>query len=141
MQTQIYTDGGCAPTNPGPAAWAVVIIEDGEKKSYSGRIGHGTNQIAELTAAIEGLSRVKPGTSLTLSSDSQYVIQGITTWRSSWLRRNWRNAKGEPVANRQLWERLFALCDERKVTARWVKGHSGDVNNELCDQLCTKELH
>ncbi|MEI7445612.1 MAG: ribonuclease H [Burkholderiales bacterium] len=137
-----YTDGACAPSNPGPAAWgAVILAPDGRDAEHArGFIGHGTNQIAEITAAIEGLSRVPEGAAVELVSDSQYVLKGLSEWRAGWIRRNWRNSKNEPVANRELWERLFAVADARRVSVRWVRGHNGDTHNELADQLANAAL-
>ena len=137
-----YTDGACAPSNPGPAAWGAVVIapDGGEVGAHSGFIGHGTNQIAEITAAIEGLTRTPVGAPVELVSDSQYVLKGLVEWRKGWERKGYRNSKGEPVANLALWKRLFALADERKVTTRWVRGHNGDYHNEQADQLATAAL-
>jgi ribonuclease HI len=137
-----YTDGACAPSNPGPAAWGAVVIapDGGEVAAHSGFIGHGTNQIAEITAAIEGLSRTPEGAEVELVSDSQYVLKGMTEWRAGWERKGYRNSKGEPVANLPLWKRLFALADKRRVTTRWVRGHNGDYHNEQADQLAVAAL-
>lgn len=142
MSWVAYTDGACAPTNPGPAAWGVYLIAPGklDGEEFCGFIGHGTNQIAELTAAIEGLSRVPLGNQVELVSDSQYVLKGLTEWRKGWERKGFRNAKGEPVANQPLWRRLFALADTRTVGTRWVRGHNGDVHNERVDGLANKAL-
>jgi ribonuclease HI len=137
-----YTDGACAPSNPGPAAWGAVVIapDGGEAAAHSGFIGRGTNQIAEITAAVEGLSRTPEGASVELVSDSQYVLKGLTEWRAGWERKGYRNSKGEPVANLALWKSLFALADKRRVTTRWVRGHNGDFHNEQADQLATEAL-
>jgi ribonuclease HI len=137
-----YTDGACAPSNPGPAGWGAVVIapEGGGESDHFGFIGPGTNQIAELTAAIEGLTRVPPGAAVQLVSDSQYVLKGLTEWRAGWERKGWKNSKGEPVANQGLWKKLFALADARRVTVRWVKGHNGDRCNEKADALANKAL-
>ena len=136
-----YTDGACAPSNPGPAGWgAVVIAPDGVETEHWGYIGIGTNQIAELTAAIEGLGRVPAGAAVELVSDSQYVLKGISEWRAGWERKNWRNSKGDPVANQSLWKALFAAADARKVRVRWVRGHNGDRCNEIADGLANKAL-
>ncbi len=137
-----YTDGACAPSNPGPAAWGAVLIEPGSgaESDHYGFIGHGTNQIAELSAAIEGLARVPPGAAVELVSDSQYVLKGISEWRAGWERKGWRNSKGEPVANLGLWKQLFVLVDARKVSVRWVRGHNGDRCNEKADALANKAL-
>lgn len=135
-----YTDGGCKG-NPGPASWGAVILgPEGTVERFKGFIGHGTNQIAELTAAIEGLTRTPAGASVTLISDSQYVLKGLTEWRAGWVRRGWKNAAGDPVANQPLWKKLYAVADARKVTTQWVRGHNGDQYNEEADKLAGQAL-
>jgi ribonuclease HI len=119
----------------------VVLAPDGQEvAAHSGFIGFGTNQIAEIKAAIEGLSRIPEGAEVELVSDSQYVLKGLSEWRAGWERKGWRNSKGEPVANLELWKQLFALADERKVVTRWVRGHNGDYHNEQADQLAVAAL-
>ena len=142
MKWIAYTDGACAPTNPGPAGWGAVLIapDGGGETDHFGFIGLGTNQIAELTAAIEGLARVPAGAAVELVSDSQYVLKGLTEWRAGWERKGWRNSKGEPVANLALWKQLFAAADARRVSVRWVRGHNGDRCNEKADALANKAL-
>ncbi len=137
-----YTDGACAPSNPGPAGWGAVLLAPAGQTSdeHYGFIGPGTNQIAELTAAIEGLTRVPVGAAVELVSDSQYVLKGLSEWRAGWERKGFRNSKGDPVANLALWKRLFAIADARKVTTRWVRGHNGDKYNERADALANLAL-
>ncbi len=137
-----YTDGACAPSNPGPAAWGLYLIPPGQAhgQEFWGFIGHGTNQIAELTAAIEGLTRTPQGAPVELVSDSQYVLKGLSEWRKGWERKGFRNAKGDPVANQHLWQKLFALADSRRVSVRWVRGHAGDEHNERVDGLANRAL-
>ncbi len=137
-----YTDGACAPSNPGPAGWGAVLLAPAGQASseHYGFIGPGTNQIAELTAAIEGLTRVPAGAAVELVSDSQYVLKGLSEWRVGWERKGFKNSKGDPVANLALWKRLFALADARKVTTRWVRGHNGDKYNERADALANLAL-
>jgi ribonuclease HI len=133
----VYSDGACSK-NPGPAGWgAVVLPADGKPQSFSGFLGHGTNQIAELSGAIEGLANVPEGSEVELVSDSQYVLKGLAEWRAGWERRNFVNSKGDPVANQALWKRLYAVADKRKVHTRWVRGHNGDRFNEMADALAT----
>ncbi|WP_434717157.1 ribonuclease HI [Paraburkholderia sp. A2RO-4L] len=137
----VHTDGGARPSNPGPSGWGAIVQEGGVVKfAGGGFIGIQTNQIAELVAAIEGLSRVPEGAVVELVSDSQYTLKGISEWRAGWERRGWVNSKGEPVANKEHWQKLFALVDKRKVTTRWVKGHAGDEMNERCDVLATRAI-
>lgn len=142
MNWVVYTDGACAPSNPGPSGWGVVLLAPGasSRSEHYGFIGPGTNQIAELTAAIEGLSRVPAGAAAELVSDSQYVLKGLSEWRAGWERRGFKNSKGEVVANLALWKRLFALADARSVSTRWVRGHNGDVQNERADALANLAL-
>jgi ribonuclease HI len=135
---KVYSDGGCAPSNPGPAGWgAVIVAPHGAQIERFGFIGPGTNQIAELTAAIEGLSETPEGSSVELVSDSQYVLKGISEWREGWVRRGYRNAQGSPIANLELWQTLFELVDDRRVTVQWVRGHTGHPENERADELAT----
>ena len=142
MKWVAYTDGACAPSNPGPSGWGAVLLPPGGKggTEHYGFIGPGTNQIAELTAAIEALSRVPAGEAVELVSDSQYVLKGLSEWRAGWERKGFKNSKGEAVANLALWKRLFALADEREVTTRWVRGHNGDALNERADALANLAL-
>jgi ribonuclease HI len=140
----VYTDGACAPSNPGPCAWGVYLVAPGSDEhagaEHHGFIGFGTNQIAELTAAIEGLTRVPEGAPVELVSDSQYVLKGLTEWRKGWERRGFRNAKGKPVSNLALWQRLFDVADARRVAVRWVRGHNGHLHNERVDGLANRAL-
>lgn len=142
MKWVAYTDGACAPSNPGPSGWGAVVLPPNAQAGveHFGFIGPGTNQIAELTAAIEGLKRVPAGASVELVSDSQYVLKGISEWRTGWERKGFRNSKGEVVANLALWKQLFAIVDARKVSTRWVRGHNGDVHNERADALANLAL-
>lgn len=133
----VYSDGGCL-NNPGPCAYGCVMIApDKTSREISGFIGQGTNQIAEITAAIRGLEQTPARARVVLVSDSEYTLKGLTEWRRGWERRGWRNAKGDPVANLALWKELFAVADARNVTTRWVKGHSGNPFNERCDELAS----
>ncbi len=137
-----YTDGACAPSNPGPAAWGAVVLNPAGEPVHAtgGFIGPGTNQIAEITAAIEGLALTPEGAAVELVSDSQYVLKGLSEWRAGWERKGYRNSKGEPVANLALWKRLYGVADQRKVSVRWVRGHNGDRYNEQADRLACAAL-
>jgi ribonuclease HI len=133
---QIHTDGACRG-NPGPGGWAWASGRD----SYaSGAAAHTTNQRMEVMAVIEAL-RENDESPLEIVSDSSYVVKCFNDkWHVGWLRRGWKNSQGKPVANRDLWEELFALAlDEKRVIQfSWVKGHSGDAMNEFVDVLATE---
>ena len=136
----VYSDGGCQG-NPGPAGWGAVVIQpSGKYRAYYGFLGKGTNQIAEVAAAINGLKQTPPGCDVELVSDSQYMLKGLKEWRSGWERRGWKTAAGEPVKNKELFQKLYQLVDDRNVTTRWVKGHNGDKFNEIADALASKGL-
>lgn len=136
----VSADGACKG-NPGPAGWGVVVLDGNEEKfAGGGYIGVQTNNIAELSAAIEGLARVPEGAQVELISDSQLVLKGMTEWRAGWERNGWKTSAKEPVKNKEYWQKLFALADKRKVTVQWVRGHSGHPLNERCDALANKAV-
>ena len=135
-----YSDGGCQG-NPGPCSWGVVILPpSGGTIENSGFLGHGTNQIAEISAALHGIELIPEGAEVLLISDSQYTLKGLTEWRRGWEAKGFRNSANQPVANQEIWKRLFAAADLRKVKTRWVKGHSGDLYNERCDVLAGEAI-
>ncbi|MCQ1571741.1 ribonuclease HI [Neorhizobium galegae] len=137
----VYTDGACIG-NPGPAGCAFVVVADGKAIYASSRhLGNGTNNIAEISAAIGALEALvgRPDLKPTVCSDAKYVVDGISSWIVGWKRKGWKNAAGEPVANRPLWERLDALASTFPALSwRWVKGHNGDRFNEMVDALANK---
>ena len=130
----IHTDGACLG-NPGPGGWAALLRWRGIERELSGGEADTTNNRMELMAAIAALEALKEACDATLHTDSQYVRQGITEWMPNWIRRGWKTAGGDPVKNRDLWERLHAANAKHKVDWRWVKGHAGDPDNERVDQL------
>jgi len=143
MQTvDIFTDGGCSG-NPGPGGWAYVVLSEGKMISYSsGGEAMTTNNRMELNAVIHAIEDVSllGAQSMTISTDSQYVKNGITTWINSWKRNGWRTASKDPVKNRELWEKLDALNAGNSIRWNWVKGHAGIKYNEMCDSLVRKEM-
>ncbi len=130
----IHTDGGCAP-NPGPGGWGAVLRYGAHRKELRGGERDTTNNRMELTAAIEALEHLKRPSRVELYTDSQYVRQGVTRWMANWKRNGWRTADRKPVKNADLWRRLDDAAARHEVDWHWVKGHSGDPDNERADEL------
>lgn len=136
----VYTDGSCLKNPNGPGGWAVCIVRPGEaEKTFSGGDPSTTNNRMEMMAAIEALRYLPKDEPIVLSTDSQYLKNGITKWIYSWKRRGWKKADGTAVLNQKLWQELDTLIDGRRITFRWVKGHAGHTYNEICDVLAKKE--
>lgn len=135
-EVEIWTDGGCKP-NPGPGGWAALLRSGGHERELSGGEAATTNNRMELTAAAMALEALTRPCRVALHTDSQYVRNGITRWHTGWVRRNWRNAAGDPVANMDLWKRLLAAEKPHQVDWRWVRGHAGNPENERVDALAT----
>ena len=131
---EIHTDGACLG-NPGPGGWAALLRCKGRERELAGGEADTTNNRMELMAAIAALEVLSEPCAIILHTDSQYVRQGITLWMPNWLRRGWKTAAGAPVKNRDLWERLHAAAQRHVIDWRWVKGHSGNVDNERVDVL------
>jgi len=136
---EIFTDGACRG-NPGPGGWAALLRHDGREKVLAGGKRDTTNNRMELQAAIEGLAALKRPSRVVLTTDSQYVRQGITQWLPGWKRNGWRTAARQPVKNRDLWERLDELAAAHEVEWHWVRGHSGHRENEQVDQEANKAI-
>ena len=131
---EIFTDGACKG-NPGPGGWGVLLRFNGVEKSLHGGEKNTTNNRMELTAAIEGLRALKRPCSVVLTTDSNYVRNGIEKWIAGWKKKNWRTASKQPVKNQDLWQTLDQLTAQHDVQWRWVKGHSGHRENEIADEL------
>ncbi|GBQ31339.1 ribonuclease HI [Acidiphilium acidophilum] len=134
---EIWTDGGCKP-NPGAGGWAAVLRFGDHEREISGGERQTTNNRMELTAAAAALESLKRPCKVRLHTDSEYLRNGITRWHAGWVRRNWRNAQGDPVANYELWQRVLAAAKPHTVEWLWVRGHAGDVMNERVDVLATR---
>ena len=132
---RIFTDGACKG-NPGKGGWGVLLRYGKAVKELSGYEEMTTNNRMELTAVIQALSALKEPCKVTLTTDSQYVVNGIVKgWAKSWRESGWKNAKRKTVANPDLWEELLPMLDIHEVEFVWVKGHAGHPENERCDQL------
>ena len=135
----IYTDGACR-FNPGPGGWGAILVYRGTEKELSGGEAETTNNRMELTAAVMALKCLREPCEVTLTSDSKYLVDGITkNWAAGWKQRGWKLASGKPAQNTDLWDELLILLDTHKVTFDWVKGHEGHPYNERCDALATAE--
>ena len=134
----IHTDGSCLG-NPGPGGWAALLRYGQKERELAGGESQTTNNRMELMAAIAALEALTEPCQVTLHIDSQYVRQGITEWMPGWVRRGWKTAGGDPVKNRDLWERLHAAAGRHRIEWKWVKGHNGDPDNERVDVLARNE--
>jgi len=136
-QVRLYTDGGCI-RNPGPGGYGVVLLYDSHRKELSGGYRKTTNNRMEIFAAIAGLEALKEPCSVTLCSDSQYLVHAMQKgWARRWQQNAWRRSNKEKAVNPDLWERLLKLCAVHKVQFEWVRGHAGHSDNERCDLLAT----
>ena len=131
----VYTDGGCAPTNPGPGGWAAILIKGEHQKELKGGEPLSTNNRMELMAAISALEALKRPCVVDMHTDSQYVREGITKYINNWKRNGWRTASKQPVKNQDLWRRLETARAAHTVRWHWIKGHAGDQFNDRADQL------
>ena len=131
---ELFTDGACKG-NPGPGGWGALIRYGAHEKELSGGEKLTTNNRMEMMAAIEGLKALSRPCKVILSTDSKYVMDGITKWVHGWRRNNWRTADKKPVKNVELWQALVEAAARHDVEWRWVKGHSGHAENERADKL------
>lgn len=134
MKVEIFCDGACSG-NPGPGGFGCILRSGGREKELSGAEPHTTNNRMELTAAITALETLKRPCDVVLTTDSQYLVKGMTEWIPGWIRRGWKNSKKEDVLNRDLWERLLEFTRIHRVEWAWIRGHNGHQENERCDAL------
>ncbi|MBR4406789.1 MAG: ribonuclease HI [Clostridia bacterium] len=136
----LYTDGACS-YNPGPGGWGCVLIYKNTKKELSGGEPETTNNRMELQAVISGLEALKEKCKVDIFTDSAYVCNAFQQdWISGWIKKNWKNAKKDPVANKDLWLRLLDLCGKHNVVWHKVKGHADNELNNRCDELARMEV-
>jgi len=138
-EVNIYTDGACSG-NPGPGGWAAILIANGKELEISGGTAQTTNNQQELTAAIEGLNRLKRPCNVTLYSDSAYLVSAFNNhWLEKWQRNGWKNAAGKAVSNQELWQQLLDITAIHRVTWVKVNGHADDKYNNRCDKLAVHQ--
>lgn len=133
---EIATDGACKG-NPGPGGWGALIRFGEREKELSGGEALTTNNRMELMAAIEGLNALTKPCRVTLSTDSRYVMDGLTKWIHGWRKNGWKTADRKPVKNAELWQALVEAAARHRVEWKWVKGHAGHPDNERADKLAS----
>jgi ribonuclease HI len=131
---EVFTDGGCRG-NPGPGGWGVLLRYNGLEKTLNGAEPDTTNNRMELMAAIQAFEALKWPCKVRITTDSQYVKNGVTQWMAGWKKKGWKTANNQPVKNQDLWQRLEQAMATHQVDWHWVKGHSGHPENERVDQL------
>ncbi|MCI5668867.1 MAG: ribonuclease HI [Oscillospiraceae bacterium] len=136
---EIFTDGACSG-NPGPGGWGAILRCDGKEKELSGGEAHTTNNRMELNGVIMALSALKYPCKVRLTTDSKYVVDGVTKgWAKSWRKKGWKKSDGKPALNPDLWGQLLDLLDVHEVEFCWIKGHAGHEENERCDRLAVSQ--
>ena len=138
-QVEMFTDGACRG-NPGPGGWGAVLRFSGKEKELFGGEETTTNNRMELMAVISGLKALQRPCAVAVTTDSQYVKNGITQWIHNWKRNGWRTAAKKPVKNDDLWRMLDEVVALHDVTWHWVKGHSGHPENERADALANRAI-
>ena len=136
---EIFTDGACRG-NPGPGGWGAILRYKGKEKNLHGGERETTNNRMELMAAIVALETLKRPCRVHLTTDSQYVMKGITEWMVNWKKRGWKTAGRQPVKNVDLWQRLDKALAPHEVTWEWVRGHTGHPENERADELANQGI-
>ena len=137
-EVEIFTDGACKG-NPGPGGWGAILRFGGKERELSGGESPTTNNRMELMAAIEALKALKRPCRVSLTTDSNYVREGITRWIFGWRRNGWRTADRKPVKNSELWQALLEATAPHRIDWHWVKGHAGHPENERADALACAE--
>ena len=133
-KVEIFTDGACRG-NPGPGGYGSIIRTRDQENEISGSAKSTTNNIMELTAAVVALKQLKEPCEVTLTSDSQYLVKGMTQWIEGWAKKGWLTAAKQPVKNKNIWLELNKLNKIHKISWKWVRGHQGHAENERCDLL------
>ncbi len=135
----IFTDGACKG-NPGPGGWGAVLKYGDHVKELKGYSSETTNNIMELTAVIEALKSLTRPCKIILTTDSNYVKNGITEWIHSWKKKGWKTANKKPVKNKEYWQQLDVEVQRHTIDWKWVKGHSGHPENERADELANEAV-
>ncbi len=138
-KVQIFTDGACKG-NPGPGGWGAILRFQDNEKEINGYESSTTNNIMELVAVIESLKAISKPFEIEITTDSKYVKNGITSWIHNWKKNGWKTAAKKPVKNKELWIKLDHLIQKHNISWKWVKGHSGHIENERADELANEAI-
>jgi ribonuclease HI len=130
----LYTDGACSG-NPGPGGWGAILMHGSNRKELSGGEAETTNNRMEMMAVIKGVEVLKRSCLIHIYTDSTYVMKGMMEWIDNWKARGWKTSNRKPVKNVDLWQKLDAVLNSHEVKWHWVKGHSGNPENERADEL------
>ena len=138
-KVKIYTDGACRG-NPGPGGYGCIIVRGGKTRELKGGERETTNNLMEMTAAIVALQQLEEPCEVELTTDSQYLVKGMTEWMDGWIRKNWVNASKQPVKNKNMWLELQRLDQRHQIKWIWVRGHNGHPENERADVLANEGI-
>lgn len=136
---EIFSDGACSG-NPGVGGFGAILRSGEKEKVISGCDEMTTNNRMELTSVIAALEALKKPCRVMVTTDSTYVVKGMTEWIDGWIRNNWKNAQKKEVMNRDLWERLLTASASHEIEWVWIKGHNGHTENERCDKTAREEI-
>ncbi len=136
---EIFADGACSG-NPGVGGYGAILKSGDKIRETRGCEELTTNNRMELSGVISALEALKRSCKVQITTDSNYVVKGMTEWIAGWLKNNWRNSQKKEVLNQDLWERLLKACRPHEVEWNWIKGHNGHAENELCDRMAREEI-
>lgn len=136
---EIYADGACSG-NPGAGGFGAILKSGNKVKELSGHEDITTNNRMELLGVISALEALKKPCRARITTDSNYIVKGMTEWIGEWIKKNWKNSQKKVVLNRDLWERLIRASSPHTLEWIWIKGHNGHVENERCDKLARNEI-
>jgi ribonuclease HI len=136
---EIFADGACSG-NPGPGGYGAILRTGEKEREISGFEAQTTNNRMEMMAVISALEALKLPCSVRVTTDSTYIVKGMSEWVHAWLKNGWRNSQKKEVLNRDLWERLLKASKGHEVEWVWIKGHNGHAENERCDELARCEI-
>ena len=137
---KIWTDGACSG-NPGPGGWGVLIKDNNTVEELSGSESITTNNRMEMIAVINALKNINSNKKIVIFTDSKYVKDGISSWINNWKINNWKNSQKKDVKNKDLWQELDILTKKYDIQWKWVKGHSGNIENDIADKLATSAIN